>query len=244
MSRAARARRIEREDARDADVTTATAQGLYGCPHCGLVSRPVNPNDGRPLRCPRCLTALDHAYAGSLQRTWAYTLAAMLLYLPANALPIMTTVTVFGTSPHTILGGIAELWQNGDWSLAVIVFVASIVVPLLKLFVLLLLAFTAQRRSRWRSPERARLYRLLDAVGHWSMLDVYVVVLLVGMVRFAPLAGIRPEPGLLAFGAVVVLSIMAANAFDPRLIWPETTTDPQADPETPGPTPTPFAAHD
>lgn len=212
----------------DADVLTAGRLGLFGCPTCGLVTRVLDASGAprrRHIECPRCQTTVRHSHPRSLQRTWAYTLAAILLYGPANVLPIMTTVTVFGATPHTILGGIADLWRNGDMALAVIVFVASIAVPLLKLFVLLLLAFTAQRRSNWRPAERAGLYRLLHAVGHWSMLDVYVVVLLVGMVRFAPLAGVLPGPGLLAFGAVVVLSIMAANTFDPRLIWPDADHD-------------------
>ena len=109
----------------------------------------------------------------------------------------------------------------GSYALATIVLVASIVVPLLKIAALGLLAVTAQRRSRWRQFERARLYRLVDSVGHWSMLDVFVVVLLVGMVRFGVLASLQPEPGLLAFGAVVVLTLLASASFDPKLIWPE-----------------------
>ncbi len=216
-------------------VCTGQQRGVYGCPTCGLVSRSADatssdttPSDIAPPACPRCNTTLSHRNPRSLQPTWACTLAALLLYGPANALPIMSTVTVFGTSQHTILGGIADLWTSGDWALSVIVFVASIAVPLLKLFVLLLLAFTAQRRSHWRSPERAQLYRLLDAVGHWSMLDVFVVVLLVGMVQFGAFAGVRPGPGLLAFGAVVVLSIVAAQSFDPRLIWPEPEAPPSS----------------
>jgi paraquat-inducible protein A len=113
--------------------------------------------------------------------------------------------------------------------LALIVFIASIAVPLLKIGALLLLATTAQRGSRWRSLERAQLYRMIEAVGHWSMLDIYVVVLLVGMIRFGGFGGVQPEAGLLAFGAVVVLTMLAAGSFDPRLIWPE---EPAASPKT------------
>ena len=145
----------------------------------------------------------------------------MLLYVPANLLPVMSTASVLGKSEHTILGGIAELWASGSWELALIVFIASIVVPLLKIAALALLGFTAHRGSRWRQPERARLYRLVETVGHWSMLDVFVVVLLVGMVRFGSFASVSPEVGLLAFGVVVVMTMLASASFDPRLIWPE-----------------------
>jgi paraquat-inducible protein A len=136
----------------------------------------------------------------------------------------MSTNSVFGDANHTILGGIEELRVGGDWSLALIVFIASIVVPLLKIAVLLLLAITAQRRSRWKCFERAQLYRMVEAVGHWSMLDVFVVVLLVGTLRFGAFGGVQPQAGLLAFGAVVVLTMLAAGSFDPRLIWPEEST--------------------
>jgi paraquat-inducible protein A len=155
-----------------------------------------------------------------VQRTWAWLAAAAVLYVPANVLPVMATADVLhGAERHTILGGILELWGAGEWALALIVFVASIVVPLLKMAALTLLAFSAQRGTEWARPERTRLYRLVEAVGHWSMLDVLVVVLLVAMVRFGALASVQPEPGLLAFGAVVVLTMLASEAYDPRLIW-------------------------
>ncbi|MCO5122926.1 MAG: paraquat-inducible protein A [Rhizobacter sp.] len=158
----------------------------------------------------------------SLQRCTAYLIAAALLYIPANVLPIMSTASfVYGREQHTIVGGILELWQTGSWELALIVFIASIAVPILKIGALALLVLTARRQSRWRQIERASLYRLLETVGHWSMLDVFVVVLLVGMVRFGALATVEPSAGLLAFGGVVVLTMLASASFDPRLIWPE-----------------------
>lgn len=208
----------------DADLPVGSRLRLYSCPTCGRVSQlvhPAAPGSG-PLECPRCGTDLHHRLPGSLQRTWAYLIAASVLYIPANLLPIMSTSSVFeGETRHTILGGIEELRSSGDWLLAAIVFIASIAVPMLKIGALLLLVVTAQRRSRWKQLERAQLYRMIEAVGHWSMLDIFVVVLLVGTIRFGPLAGVLPEPGLLAFGAVVVLTMLAAGSFDPRLIWPE-----------------------
>ncbi len=205
-----------------ASIQTGAQLKLYGCPTCGRASQLLRPAaDGAPLLCPRCATPLHHRRPRSLQRTWAYLIAASVLYIPANLLPIMSTNNVFGETLHTILGGIEELRQGGDWLLAVIVFIASIAVPLLKIGALLVLVVTAQRRSRWKQLERAQLYRMIEAVGHWSMLDVFVVVLLVGTIRFGALGGVQPQPGLLAFGAVVVLTMLAAGSFDPRLIWPD-----------------------
>jgi paraquat-inducible protein A len=203
-------------------VATAVARGLLGCECCGLVSEA---GPGVP-RCPRCGFALHARKPNSLQRTSAYLLAAVVLYVPANALPIMTTASVIlGRESHTILGGIVELWQTGSFDLALVVFIASIAVPILKIVSLAMLVLTADRKSHWRQTERASLYRLIETVGHWSMLDVFVVVLLVGMVRFGAFATVEPGPGLLAFGGVVVLTMLASASFDPRLIWPEPAAD-------------------
>jgi len=197
----------------------ARALGLHGCPVCGLVSR-VDAPSAAGWHCPRCDAPLHRHAALGLQRVVAYLLGAAVLYVPANVLPVMSTTNLWRRhEEHTLLGGIHELWVAGSWELALIVFVASIVVPLLKMAALLLLVLTVQRRSAWRPAERTRLYRVVEAVGHWSMLDVFVVVLLVAMVRFGPLGQVQPEPGLLAFGAVVVLTMLASESFDPRLIW-------------------------
>lgn len=199
--------------------SVAIQLGLRRCECCALVlEQPELPHHAN---CPRCGAALHVRKPQSLQRTWAYLLAAVVLYIPANVLPVMATNSVLGRSSHTLVGGIHELWVGDARELALIVFIASIAVPLLKIAALALLAWTAGRRSCWRQPERARLYRMVETVGHWSMLDVFVVVLLVGMVRFGALAGVEPEAGLLAFGAVVVATMLAASSFDPRLIWPE-----------------------
>jgi len=193
---------------------------LLGCECCGLVSRvPQGDARGAVLRCPRCRLRLAPRRPMGLQHTWAYLAASALLYVPANALPIMSTVNVLGRNEHTIAGGIAELWTDGAWGLAVIVFVASIAVPLLKMVALALLAWSVRRAPLWRRLERSRLYRVVEAVGRWSMLDVYVVVLLAAMVGFGRVASVQPEPGLLAFALVVVLTVLAARSFDPRLIW-------------------------
>jgi paraquat-inducible protein A len=203
---------------------TARSRGLLGCECCGLVSAFAAASES--ARCPRCGFALHARKPLSLQRTSAYLMAAVALYVPANTLPIMSTSSVItGRESHTILGGILELWHTGSWDLALIVFIASIAVPILKIAALALLVVSAHRKSRWRQAERASLYRLIETVGHWSMLDVFVVVLLVGMVRFGAFASVEPAAGLLAFGAVVVLTMLASASFDPRLTWPEPSTD-------------------
>jgi paraquat-inducible protein A len=200
--------------------TSARSRGLFGCECCGLVSLARS----RPgeTACPRCAYTLHSRKPDSLQRTTAFLVAAVMFYIPANVLPVMgTSSALLGHSQHTILGGIAELWESGSWELAVIVFVASIAVPITKIGALTLLTVTAWQHSTWRQRERAILYRLIETVGHWSMLDVFVVVLLVGMVRFGAFASVQPESGLLAFGAVVIATMLAAASFDPRLIWPD-----------------------
>jgi len=192
--------------------------GLRGCESCGWVLALARA-DIAP-RCPRCHFPLHERKPQSLQRTAAFLLTAAVLYVPANVLPVMSTSSVQGDESHTLVGGILELWAEGSWELALIVFIASIAVPLLKIGVLVLLTWTAHYRSQWRQRERASLYRLIETVGHWSMLDVFVVVLLVGMVRFGALASVEPEAGLLAFGGVVMATMLASASFDPRLIWP------------------------
>ena len=208
-------------------VVSSPSTRLLGCECCGLVS--TAPREAvvehATLRCPRCLHPLHTRDPAGLQRTWGWLLAAALLYIPANVLPIMSTTNLFGSSAFTIASGIAELWHDDAFTLAVIVFVASIAVPLLKIGALALLAWSVHRRPDWRRPERARLFRIVETVGHWSMLDVYVVVLLSGMVRFGHFAQVEPEPGLLAFGGVVIATMFATSSFDPRLIWPESAQD-------------------
>ena len=196
--------------------------GIMACEGCGLVL--TAPHGAGAWRCPRCRCTLHARKPASLQRTTAWLLAAVALYLPAMLLPVMGTNSVLGRESHTIVGGILELWSTGSRELALIVFIASIAVPLLKIAALALLTWSAHRRSVWRQRERAALYRLIETVGHWSMLDVFVVVLLVGMVRFGVLASVEPEAGLLAFGAVVVATMLASASYDPRLIWPQRAT--------------------
>ena len=212
---------------------------VLGCESCGLVSANAfaasadekSGGAGWVQHCSRCGHVLHARKPMSLQRTWACVLAATVLYVPANVLPIMTTVSALQHEKHTLLGGIRELWIDGSWGLSFIVFIASIAVPVLKIGVLGLLAWTSQHAPAWRRLERAKLYRLIEAVGHWSMLDVYVVVLLAATIRFGSLASVDAGPGLLAFAAVVVLTMLATYAFDPKLIWDDPKPAVRHDPD-------------
>jgi paraquat-inducible protein A len=200
-----------------ARLISAASLGLYACHTCGLVSRPPA-QDGEP-HCPRCGAHLHLRKPRSLSRTWALLIAAYILFIPANTLPIMETGSLFGSQKDTILSGVVYLWTSGSWPLAALVFFASIVVPLAKLLSMTYLLISVQQRSALLRRERAGLYRLLEFIGRWSMLDIYVVTLLAALVQLQSLATILPKPGAVAFGAVVVLTMLAAMAFDPRLIW-------------------------
>ena len=199
---------------------SAAQRGLLRCHGCGLTCAAVPAAaDDRRRHCPRCDAVLCARKPNSLTRTWAFLIAAAILYLPANLLPIMQTTEFFDAIDETILSGVARLWRAGSYDLAVIVFVASIVVPLLKIGVLAVLLVTAQRGSSWAQLQRAKLYRFIEFIGHWSMLDVFVVALLVGLVQFDSFALVLPGGGAVAFAAVVVLTMLASMSFDPRLIW-------------------------
>ena len=196
---------------------TAARLGLLGCHVCSQVSRA--PERAHEVRCPRCGAALHFRKPASVSRSWAFLVAAMILYVPANLLPMMKTSSLFGAQSDTIMSGVVYFWTSGSWYLALIIFFASIMVPMLKMIALALLLVSVQRRSRWQPEQRARLYRLVEFVGRWSMLDIYVVAVIVALVQLKALATIQPGAGAAAFGAVVVLTMFSAMAFDPRLIW-------------------------
>ena len=198
-----------------AALASAAALKLTGCRHCGTVWAQVTL--GQP--CARCSVPLKARKTDSLQRTWALLLAACLMYLPANLMPVMVTRTLFGTQNDTILSGVIFFWVSGAYGLAAIIFIASFLVPLFKLSALFLLVLMAQKRSPWRRVERTRLYHVIELIGRWSMLDVFVVALLAGLVRIQGFAEITAGAGIAAFGAVVVLTMLASLSFDPRLTW-------------------------
>lgn len=154
-----------------------------------------------------------------MQRTWALIIASIILYVPANILPILETRSLVDSYSNTIMSGVLLFWDSGSWFIAALIFFASIVVPLTKLIVLALLLASIHLRLRWSAYQRTRLYRLIDAIGRWSMLDIYVVALSVTLVQVKTVAAMQAGPGALAFGAMAVLTMLATETFDPRLIW-------------------------
>jgi paraquat-inducible protein A len=169
--------------------------------------------------CRRCGAALHQRKPDSIARTWALLIASYILYVPANVLPMMRTGSLFGAQSDTIMSGVVYLWHSGSWHISLVVFIASIVVPLAKMLSLTYLLISVQLGWTHRSLERTKLYRILEFVGPWSMLDVFVVMILVALVQLKGLASIQPGWAVAAFGAVVVLTMFAAMAFDPRLLW-------------------------
>lgn len=196
---------------------TAAQAGLVSCETCGLLSQPADAAE--PGYCPRCGSELEWRRAGSIQTTWALVIAASICYIPANLLPVLGTTTLGSTEYDTIMGGVVFLYTSGSWPLALIVLIASVMVPLGKLVALSYLLITVQRGSISSNQERTRLYRMVEFIGRWSMLDVFVDTFTVALVQLQPLMSVHPGPGVMFFAAVVVLTMIAAERFDPRLIW-------------------------
>ncbi len=196
---------------------TAAHKGLMVCRTCGALCRRVRST--HRTRCPRCFDEVQFRKRDSIARTWAFLIAALILYIPANVLTVTETRTVFGAHRDTIMSGVVLFWTTGSPFIAVVIFAASVLIPMLKCIAIALLTITAQRRSRWRPQERAKLYRLIEWIGRWSMLDVFVVTIVVALVQIRSLATIYAGPGAAAFGAVVILTMLASKSFDPRLIW-------------------------
>ncbi len=197
---------------------SALSIGLWACPCCQRLCRP-RPGNGEAERCPRCGATTRPRKADSLSRTWAFLIAAAILYVPANLLPVMETTSLLGSSHDTIISGVVYFWTSGSPGLAVLIFTVSILVPLVKLGSLACLVHHARCPRGGNPHQLGGLYRAVELAGRWSMLDVFVIALMVGMVRFRTLATIEAGPGAAAFGAVVVLSMLAAASFDPRLLW-------------------------
>ncbi len=196
---------------------TAMRQGLHSCEACGLLSRPARGADEGS--CPRCGEELVFRKAASVQRTWALLVAAAICYVPANLLPVLTTTTAAGSDSDTILQGVVLLWSPTGWPLSLIVLIASIMIPSAKIMALGYLLVTVQRGSVQNNTQRVRLYRMVEFIGRWSMVDVFVDTFTAALVQLQPLMSVEPALGLFFFAAVVVLTMLAVESFDPRLIW-------------------------
>jgi paraquat-inducible protein A len=200
-----------------ATALTGARAGLLSCEACGLLARPASPAE--PGYCPRCGAGLEWRRHQSLQRTWALVVAAAICYVPANLLPVLATTTLGSTESDTITGGVVFLYTSGSWPLALVVLVASVMVPLGKLLALGYLLMPVQRGASGNHRERTRLYRMVGFIGRWSMLDVFVDTFTVALVQLDPLMSVQPGAGVVFFAAVVVLTMVAAESFDPRSIW-------------------------
>jgi len=196
---------------------TARTEGLISCHSCHLLCR--SPGPAAVMICPRCGTRLHRRKPNSIKRTWALVLAAFVFYIPANVLPITTVISLGKAQSDTIMSGVIYFIKTGMWPIALVIFVASVFVPLLKLIILTFLLITVQRKSSWRQKDRTRLYRITEVVGRWSMVDIFVVTILVALVNLGALASIHAKSGAVFFCAVVVITLFAAMSFDPRLIW-------------------------
>jgi paraquat-inducible protein A len=195
---------------------TGQSLGLLTCAHCRATVRAIA---AERSRCPRCGARLHVRKPHSVATTTALVLSAAVLYIPANVLPVMETHTVFKDDNDTIMSGVISLAHSGSWPIALLVFFASIVVPLLKLVALGEILYAVARKSSRDPRQRSRLFRIVEFIGRWSMLDVFAVSLLVALVQIRSLATVHVRLGALAFAAVVVLTMLAAQSFDERLLW-------------------------
>ncbi len=203
-------------------LVTGRSLGLLVCTRCRATVRAIGAESSR---CPRCGSPLHARKPRSLATTAALLITAALLYIPANLLPVMHTHTFFSDEDDTIMSGVISLAHQGSWPIALLVFFASIVVPLLKLVALGEILLAVSRKSLRHAQPRSRLFRMVEFVGRWSMLDVFAVSILVALVQVQSLAVVEVRPGALAFAAVVVLTMLAAQSFDERLLWDAKTGD-------------------
>lgn len=195
---------------------SAKSQGLALCHSCHRLN-PLEPHAHG--RCSRCHADLHLRKPRSIQRCWALVIASMITFIPANTMPIMT-VTYFGNgTPDTILSGIVALIKLNMIPVAIVVFIASFVVPLAKILGLIILLVTVERHSRVQPRHRTIMFRVVDLLGKWSMLDVFVVAIMAAVVKLGFITSIEPGRGAVAFAVTVILTMFAAHAFDPRLIW-------------------------
>ncbi len=198
---------------------TAARAALVSCHVCDfLADRPAAPRSEHQS-CPRCGSPLHQRKPNSIARSWALLIAAFILYFPANIYPIMTVISFGRGAPDTIISGVIHLIEANQWPIAALVFFASIFVPVLKILILAFLLISVQLKSNWRPRDRTILYRFTETVGRWSMLDIFMISILVALVKLDAVATIEAGPGAISFAAVVILTMLAAMAFDPRLIW-------------------------
>ncbi len=194
-------------------------ESIITCKTCGLLQRVESLPAGTVAECFRCGSVIGKHSSNSLGRTAAFSLAALIFFVPANIYPILRMDFYGAYSESTVWDGCVKLYQDGQWPVAVIVFLASMVVPLLKLLGLFFLVVVTKFKSTFWRQERSRIFKFIDVIGPWAMLDVFLLAILVALVKLGTLATVLPGRGLVAFTAMVVLTILASASFDPTLIW-------------------------
>jgi paraquat-inducible protein A len=201
------------EIANEISPSTGRAAGVQGCTTCTAVAH-ID-----AVHCEGCGAHLHGEWAHSIQKTWAWLITSVILYVPANTLPIMYTRFLGNETPNTILGGVVTLWHHGSYPIAAIIFIASVFVPIGKIIILAWLCISVQLKSSLALRHKTLLYRATELVGRWSMVDVFVVGILAALIQLGNIMTILPGPAALAFAAMVVTTMLAAISFDTRLIW-------------------------
>lgn len=198
---------------------SAKQLGLVSCGDCHLLSRMPNLSGSQVAFCPRCGGELHQRKPNSVMRTWALVTTGMILYVPANVLPMTITTALGSAQADTIMSGVIYFIHSGSWEIALVIFTASIFIPFLKFVIMIYLLLSVQFRSVRRPKDRTLLYRITEAVGRWSMVDIFVVTILVALVKLGFLVDIEAGPAAIYFAAMVAITMVAAESFDPRLIW-------------------------
>ena len=201
------------------NTVSAKAHGVAGCHTCGQA---VHMRKQAQVECPRCGAEVHYRKHDSINRSWAFLIAAFIMYIPANTEPMMQTTSLGNTSSDTILEGVIYFLSHGEWPLALVIFAASVMLPLLKIIAIAYILILTQRASGKHKIERTQLYRLAETLGKWSMLDIFVVGLMAGLVQLGSLTTIAPGPACIAFAGVVILTMFAEMSLDPKLIWDQT----------------------
>ncbi len=205
--------------AKPPELLTARQAGMISCHNCHLVCRIPQLSKSPEMICPRCGSRMHQRKPNSLARTWALIITALILYIPANVLPISITTSMGNAQGDTIISGVIYFFESGSWTIGLIIFTASIFVPVLKILALIYLLVSVHKKSQKRPLDRARLYRIVEAVGRWSMVDIFVITIMSALIKLGFLGNFEAGPAAVYFGAVVVITIFAAMSFDPRLMW-------------------------
>jgi len=197
-------------------IISAMERGIAGCHTCGLAVKMQSQGE---TECPRCGSEVHYRKQHSVSRAWAFLISAFVMYIPANTEPMMRTTAFGSTEGDTIISGVIYFLSHGDWYLAVVIFAASVMLPLLKIIAIGYLLVGIQRGKGIRRHQKTKLYKLAEILGKWSMLDIFVVALMVALIQMGNLTSIHPGPACIAFASVVILTMFAEMALDPKLIW-------------------------